>query len=108
MFVGPSLGTKNYLENCEDFEIFPPCKSGDIYSILAMDFNAILIVDGLFHGVPSVWHREIMAAIQNNLIVMGASSMGALRATELNRNGMLGVGKVYDGIKQGRSMRMMK
>ena len=101
MFVGPSLGTNNYLENCEDFEIFPPCKSGDIYSILAMDFNAILIVDGLFHGVPSVWHREIMAAIQNNLIVMGASSMGALRATELNRNGMLGVGKVYEWYKTG-------
>lgn len=101
IFVGPSLDTEAYLNNCEDYEIFPPCKSGDIYSILAMNFNAILIVDGLFHGVPSVWHREIMAAIQNNLIVVGASSMGALRATELYKDGMIGVGQVFEWYKTG-------
>ena len=99
VFAGPSLDSENCLNLGDDFKIFPPCKAGDIYQILAMDFNAILIVDGLFHGAPSVWHREILSAIHNEIIVVGSSSMGALRAAELSDEGMIGIGKVYEWFK---------
>ncbi len=99
IFAGPSLSSAQYLDNCKEFSLYPPCKSGDIYRVLAMDYNSIMIVDGLFHGEPSVWHREIIAAIHNNMIVVGSSSMGALRAAELSEEGMIGIGKVYNWYK---------
>ena len=40
--------------------------------------------------------KEILAVLEQGKTVIGASSMGALRASELDRSGMIGVGWVYD------------
>ena len=57
--------------------------------------DAILIVDGEFGQSLSVWHKEILHALHRGIRVVGASSMGALRAAELDRFGMEGVGEIY-------------
>jgi hypothetical protein len=57
--------------------------------------RAILIVDGEFGQSLSVWHKEILNALHLGIRVIGASSMGALRAAELHRSGMEGVGEIY-------------
>jgi hypothetical protein len=93
LFAGPSLpldiGLPGYID------LLPPVKSGDIYALLNRNYSLIAILDGLFHGVPSIWHREILAALYEGIEVWGASSMGALRACELREYGMKGFGNVF-------------
>ena len=58
--------------------------------------RTIVLIDGEFHGRPSVWQREILDAIAEGTEVHGASSMGALRAAELHSFGMVGHGRIFD------------
>ncbi|HEV7877367.1 TfuA-like protein [Bradyrhizobium sp.] len=55
-----------------------------------------VILDGEFGQNMSVSPKEILAVLERGKTVIGASSMGALRASELDRSGMMGVGWVYD------------
>src|SRR6185369_7357538 len=57
--------------------------------------SCIVIIDGAFQSVPAVRHREILWALHKGIPVVGAASMGALRAAELDRHGMVGVGEIY-------------
>jgi hypothetical protein len=59
------------------------------------------IVDGYFEHRPAVWHKEILAALDSGVHVVGASSMGALRAAELEAFGMEGVGTVFELYRDG-------
>jgi hypothetical protein len=60
------------------------------------------LIDGVFYNRAAVSHREIINAVQSGVTVVGGSSMGALRASELDGFGMIGVGKIYTCFKQGR------
>ncbi|MGI9464711.1 MAG: TfuA-like protein, partial [Aestuariivirgaceae bacterium] len=72
---------------------------GDIYrSRLSMP-QAIGIIDGYFHGVASVWHKEILWAMSKGITVYGSASMGALRAAELHAFGMRGVGDIFEAYR---------
>jgi hypothetical protein len=62
---------------------------------------AIGIIDGYFARVPAVWHKEILWALSRGVRVLGASSMGALRAAELWPFGMVGVGRIFEGFRSG-------
>ena len=55
-----------------------------------------VILDGEFGQNLSVTPKEILAVLERGKTVIGASSMGALRASELDRSGMIGVGWVYN------------
>jgi hypothetical protein len=68
---------------------------------LALRPRAIALIDGVFESTPSVWHREIIAALEAGVAVFGAASMGALRAAELRSYGMVGIGRIYDWAKRG-------
>lgn len=100
VFLGPSLD-REIAENCLKADFRGPVRMGDIYSLLGTEIRQILIIDGVFHGAHSVWHREILAAIRSGILVAGASSMGALRAVELERYGMFGVGRVFTAYRDG-------
>lgn len=102
VFLGPSLPVAD-ARAVLDAEYLPPVSCGDITE-LVLDREppaAIGIVDGFFEQIPAVWHKEILFAISNGVHVYGASSMGALRAAELHRFGMHGVGRVFDGFASG-------
>lgn len=94
IFVGPTFpfGQINEYLNIPA-TIFPPIKRGDIETLPA-DHDIIVIIDGVFHSTLSVSAREILLALKKK-IIYGCSSMGALRAAELDKYGMIGVGEVY-------------
>ena len=100
IFVGPSINSeyRESLNKKKDFLIRPPIQAGDIWKVLSeeKDISHILIIDGYFYTKLSVLHKEILSAINQNKIVIGAASLGALRAKELNSYGMIGFGEVYD------------
>jgi hypothetical protein len=60
-----------------------------------------VLIDGEFHGRPSVWQREILDALAEGVAVHGASSMGALRAAELHGFGMAGHGLIFQWYREG-------
>jgi hypothetical protein len=62
-------------------------------------------VDGVFGTAPSVWHKEILDALDHGIAVFGAASLGALRAAELHGFGMEGVGTVFAAYRDGRQTR---
>ncbi len=80
----------------------PPIKRGDIDEALKENPNIIGIIDGVFHQSPAVAHKEILKAMDNGVKVIGSSSMGALRASELDSLGMIGIGYVYEQYRDGK------
>ncbi len=102
VFVGPTLRHSEVRELIPDAVIFPPVRFGDIYGLIASGIEKIVIVDGLFHGDPPVWQREIALALARGISVIGAASMGALRALELAPYGMVGVGKIVRWYREGK------
>ena len=63
--------------------------------------DIIAIIDGVFHQNSAVGHKEILNAMNRGIEVYGASSMGALRASELDSLGMTGIGYVYNQYASG-------
>lgn len=104
VFLGPSLDVER-ARAILPANYYPPVRMGDIYRLLATGVRRIAIIDGVFHATTPVWPREILAALQAGIEVIGASSMGALRALELEPYGMTGCGQVYrwyrDGVIEG-------
>jgi hypothetical protein len=100
IFVGPSFSGLQK-ETPPTVSLKPPCKQGDIYLASLQKPSVIAIVDGYFDGVPSVWHKEILWALSQGVHVLGAASMGALRAAETDGFGMKGIGAVYEGFRDG-------
>jgi len=95
VFIGPTLPIAQAREIL-DAEYLPPVRQGDVYRAVARRRpRAIGIIDGYFHQVPSVWHKEILWAMAEGVHVFGSSSMGALRAAELAPFGMRGIGNVF-------------
>lgn len=101
VFGGPSLPA-DAGERFPDLIFQGPARQGDVYLALRDAPHAIAVVDGFFDSVPSVWHKEVLWAMAQGVHVLGASSMGALRAAELDSFGMEGVGAVYDAYRSGR------
>ena len=93
IFAGPSISHDQLAElTCADFA--PPIRRGDIDRFL--DYDVFVILDGEFGQNLSVSPKEILSALRAGKTVIGASSMGALRASELDSCGMIGVGWVYE------------
>lgn len=101
IFLGPTLNRAQARKLC-DADYRPPAAMGDITRAACGKPEMIILVDGIFEDRPSVWHKEILWAMSNGIAVIGASSMGALRAAELSSFGMLGYGEVYEDYANGR------
>jgi hypothetical protein len=80
----------------------PPAAMGDVLGA-ARRFrpHSISIVDGTFLSNMSVFHKEILYAIDLGIWVLGSSSMGALRAAECDDYGMIGIGEIYQKLVSG-------
>ncbi len=97
IFVGPTLRPDEVYRELPEATVMPPVRRGDVLRIVQeSDAPSIIgIVDGYFHNVPAVTHKEVLFALSRGCPVFGASSMGALRAAELWRFGMRGVGEIF-------------
>ena len=100
LFVGPTaFGVcTEKLSSSHQIKVLPPVRRGDIDELVQINPNPgeIIIVDGTFHSYPSVSHKEIRNAIDRDWVVVGLSSMGAIRAAELEMFGMQGYGSVFE------------
>lgn len=100
IFTGPSLHPEE-ARKILDADYRPPVGRDDILLALRDNPKVIGIIDGVFHQRPAVSHKELLKALELGVKVVGGSSMGALRASELDDMGMIGVGKVYKAYKSG-------
>ncbi len=101
IFTGPTI-SPDIAQQHLDAVYLPPVKLGDVYRISELfEPRFIGIIDGYFNQVPAVWHKEILQAISQGIRLFGASSMGALRAAELDQLGMTGCGEIYQAYKSG-------
>ena len=102
VFLGPSLPLSQARLIFPEGDFRPPARHGDVYSTVVNDRpDAIAIIDGVFLQVMSVWHKEILFALEEGVPVYGASSMGALRAAECRPFGMVGVGWIFEQYESG-------
>ena len=94
---------KEILDSHDDVEVVykRPIQRGDLGQALKEHPNIIAIIDGVFHQNSAVGHKEILNAMNRGIEVYGASSMGALRASELDSLGMTGIGYVYNQYASG-------
>jgi hypothetical protein len=100
VFLGPSLELSE-AEKILSAEYRPPAKRGDLLAAAGEGATIIGLIDGVFHQESAVAHREILAAIQHGVTVIGASSMGALRAAEMHTLGMVGIGEIFRMYESG-------
>lgn len=100
VFLGPSLDPEA-AGHLLTADLRPPAKRGDITRAAADGARIITLIDGVFFQDCSVGHREILGALTEGVRVIGASSMGALRAAELDTLGMEGVGEIYRLYRDG-------
>ncbi len=84
---------------CIDFR--PPARCGDITRVVGARPAVIGLIDGVFETTAAVWHKEIIYALSEGVVVFGAASMGALRAVELAPFGMIGIGDIFRAYRDG-------
>src|SRR4051794_4588081 len=102
IFLGPSMPVDEARSLLPDAIFRPPAAQGDLLAAVDQDEAEILgLIDGTFHQNLSVWHNEVCYLLSRGITIFGASSMGALRAVETDRFGMIGVGTIYGWYKDG-------
>jgi hypothetical protein len=105
-FVGPSVPLADFHSVSAaieaDVRVLPPIQRGDLLRLLDDPPDVVGIIDGYFFQAPAVLHKEILLAMERGIRVLGAASLGALRAAELDVYGMEGIGEIYALYKRGR------
>ena len=100
VFTGTSISHKE-AKTLLDATYMPPISRGDIDDVLRKGYSIIGIIDGIFFNRAAVAHKEILRALEAGIKVVGGGSMGALRASELDVHGMIGVGMIYEWYRDG-------
>ena len=104
IFLGPSLRHEE-ARKIFDADYRPPAKKGDFLRLSGFtnDVRIVGLVDGLFlQDYPPTPIEVYHLTIKKNVIVIGAASIGALRAVELEKYGMIGIGKIFQLYKRGK------
>jgi hypothetical protein len=101
LFLGPTLPADAALALIPGATVHPPVAHGDLFRTGAEPGDIVVIVDGRYHHVAPVRHKEIVALLARDVVVVGCSSMGALRAAELEPLGMVGNGTVFRMYRDG-------
>lgn len=100
VFVGPSCPLA--LARAElDADFRPPARRGDVIAACEGGARVIVLVDGymIYDYPPSP--SEVATAAASGAVVLGAASLGALRAVELRHRGVTGIGWVYQRYLDG-------
>jgi hypothetical protein len=91
VFAGPSLPIADRLP-MPGLTYLPPAARGDL-AAAADRFDAVLLIDGVFHQAIAPSPKEMLAACRR-VPVFGAASMGALRAAECRPYGAIPLGVI--------------
>ncbi len=103
VFVGPTLPAAEVAALLPGARVLGPAQAGDILRLVCARRRPtqLVLIDGLFERMAAPWHKELLLAMERGIAVAGAASMGALRAAELARYGMIGAGAVFRGYASG-------
>jgi hypothetical protein len=102
VFLGPSMTSAEARGLLPGAVFRPPAQQGDLLASVNQGGASVIgLIDGTFHQNLSVWHNEVCYLLSRGIVIYGASSMGALRAAETDRFGMIGVGQIYRWYKDG-------
>ncbi|WP_415281792.1 TfuA-like protein [Candidatus Nitrososphaera sp. FF02] len=104
IFLGPSLSHEKARRILPDADFRPPAKKGDLLRLAASpDVSMVGLVDGVFlQDYPPTPIEVYQLARRDGVLLAGAASLGALRAVELEKFGMVGIGRVFELYKSGR------
>lgn len=97
VFGGPSLPGEVHLRT---YDVRPPVHRGALDALDQTDPSIVVVLDGAFLHLPPTTHAEFLRCLERHAVV-GAASIGALRATELRQYGMIGMGTAYRAFLQG-------
>ncbi|MFI1995413.1 TfuA-like protein [Actinoplanes sp. NPDC020271] len=101
VYAGPTLTAEEIHRVRPGIEVRPPAGRGDLLAEAWEPGDTAVIIDGYFRDRRSVGHKEILHLLREGVAVLGAGSMGALRAAELSAYGMRGVGAVHRMYAEG-------
>ena len=99
IYLGPSLGLDE-AQTVLEAHYLPPIRRGDL-ALLPAETRVVGIIDGEFYQNLAVSPKEILTLLNRGIKVYGASSMGALRASELHLFGMVGIGEIFAMFRDG-------
>ena len=103
VYLGPTLRREEAIKIL-DADYRDPAKKGD-FLMLSRDSDEkkfVGFIDGVFlHDYPPPPIEVYHLATRKNIELIGASSLGALRAVELEKFGMKGIGKIFQLYKNG-------
>ena len=103
IFLGPSLSHDRARRIFQGADYRPPAKKGDLLRLAAGDATMVGLVDGVFlQDYPPTPIEVYQLARKQGVTLAGAASLGALRAVELEKFGMIGIGRVFELYKTGR------
>jgi hypothetical protein len=102
VFVGPSLPEEAAKRVLPSAVYQPPARRGDLDAVDPAVFDEVFLIDGVmvYEHPPSP--SEVYRLVQRGVRVVGAASLGALRAVELSGLGVEGVGWVFEEYRSGR------
>ncbi len=104
IFLGPSLSHEKARRILPDADYRPPAKKGDFLRLAASaDIKMVGFVDGVFlQDYPPTPIEVYQLARKEGIILAGAASLGALRAVELEKFGMIGIGRIFNLYKNNK------
>lgn len=94
VFLGPSLPVAD-ARAVLDADYRPPVQRGDVLTAAEERPPLIGVIDGVFLATLPPSPMEVLRALETGVPILGAASLGALRAVELERFGMIGVGRIF-------------
>jgi hypothetical protein len=103
VYLGPTLNREE-ASKILDADYRDPAKKGDFLrlSLTSDEKKYVGFIDGVFlHDYPPSPIEVYHLATRKNIELIGASSLGALRAVELEKFGMKGIGKIFQLFKNG-------
>jgi len=101
IFLGPSL-SREKARKILDADYRLPAKKGDLLQLILKEVDIIGLVDGYFLQDYPPTPIEVYNLVRKRSVkVFGSSSLGALRAVELGKYGMIGIGKIFRLFRDG-------
>ena len=88
VYTGPTISAAQVHAVLPAAQLRPPAARGDLLAERWSRGDVAVVIDGYFRERRSVGHKEILRLLADGVHVVGAASMGALRAAELAPCGM--------------------
>jgi len=101
VYAGPTLVVADIRSVVPHAVLHGPVQHGDLLRVRFAAGDCIVLIDGYYHQAGAVRHKEILQVLDSGAAVVGAASMGAIRAAEMYRFGMTGIGEVFRQYRDG-------